>query len=166
MCDKMPPQQPPSFWKAMGMCCTDGFVCWAPANFEPVAMLYPHMREAVLTEHPVDAWAALSLQGSPKFPDIVPMQKHHLVCQTTKKMILDKSKDLKIKCWLGIVSMQRQQEISRHLICGSTSPAFTWLLVPSGLTSPQGRFCYVCMSCPLEKHMLFWASQSREELHG
>lgn len=57
---------------------------------------------------------------------------------------------------------------------GDTQAPYLWLLfsctlllLPSGLTSPQGKFCYVCMSCPPEKnHKLFWASQSKEELHG
>lgn len=112
----------------------------------------PHMQKAVFTEHPVVAWSALTLRGRPEFPDLAPMQKHQVACQTTKKMIPDKSKNLKIKSWVGIVSMQRQQEISRHLIGGSSSPALTWPLVSSGITSPQGKFYYVCMSCPPEKN--------------
>lgn len=85
-----------------------------------------------------------------------------LICQTTKKMILDKSKNLKIKCWLGIACMQRQQqETPRHRICGSSSPALTWLLVPPGLTSPQGRSYYVCMSCPPEKKTCYFRLHSQ-----
>lgn len=75
-----------------------------------------------------------------------------------------------LKCWFGMVSMQRQQETSRHLICALAVASFH-LLQLFGCWNPLSsllskRRLVMCLWAAHLENKLFWASWPRDRLKG